>query len=675
MSGVAATVGRYVVNAAGQAIAEEIIKKQDEVTDRIWDNFAKHTIHTTKRDFTGNRESDNAKKREKMREIAWKMRSKARFRQTHLGPDKNYEHVMNYNNKLLDQLANQSQASSNRYKFPKKRLRGTYKPPSTVKTNRDFTIYPYTWFPWQSSSTSSRRSSVASNVDTAGGSQFSYNHYRNPMPYRRRFAKKRFRRPFRRSFPRRRRFYRRYGKGKQLARRLFTKARSIYNKKKKPQRLFNTGKMSLMKNISTGGRLPFETSAVLFYRIQEEQAFENYPQNNRDRTVKMNSMRLPLANLQHVANGIELNKYQWIQTLRSLYQEYCVTGCKLLIEIKPTMWPANFRTAQKTVDVPEGGEALDMCVPSNVTSGYWYVRVFYRKKDLGTYSDSSMEVGAFMNTGVADTHAAIGTERIWKTRRDFLSDPTVSYVRDRTVVREKIRGTMTAPAMLSGGEGGIGTTWWSNTHNAGEEQKVEYEVEKQTKTVVLKQFYSYKKHTGDKNWRNNIRWSALGTHDLDIQEPPLEERFQVRVGYIGFTNNGVKSFHVPVDRHAWRNVTYSMTSRVRLRKPRIGPDGTITPLQQTAMQEYLTNSYGDHDSGLVETTAELEKPESMIVELDTDYENDSNQDSDSNDDWSESSELEEESVNQQKLTDSKGKESSVKERTQLLEALKDQAYL
>lgn len=436
---------------------------------------------------------------------------------------------------------------------------------------------------YSSYSTPSRRSSI----DAVSGSQFSYSPYSGmatyyKRPFRRRFTKRRFirkrygnKRPFSR--------FRRYSKGKQLANRVFSKARKIYNKKTKSQRIYNNGKLSLTKNMSTGGRLPFESSMVMFFRMQDEATFQNVGFSNRDRTVRMNALRYPIANQPALANSVQLNRYQWMDTVRSLYSEYCITGAKLLVEIKPTIWPAEIITAGKTLNLETGTIGSDYAVPLGSTSGYWYIRVHYRKKDQGGFADANMAVGANMNTPVVASLANVGTERIWRTRREFLSDPTVSYVRDRTLIREKIKGSI--QSQLGIGSQANGSVQWTDM-NANDTQRVEYEIEKNNKTVYLKQFFSYKKHYGDKNWRNNISWHSLGTDDATVGEPPYEQTFFARVGYVGFNAAGTLSFHTPIDRIAQRNVTFSMTARVRLRKPKIGPDGvlgTVTPQQLQEM--------------------------------------------------------------------------------------------
>ena len=264
--------------------------------------------------------------------------------------------------------------------------------------------------------------------------------------------------------------------------------------------MYNKGKMRLMQNMSTGGRLPFETSAVLFYRKQQTQVFVNAPGQNKERTVTMNSLRYPVGNLTEPANGIELNKYQWMQQFRNLYQEYAVTGAKLLVEIKPMLWPSQIATTYRQMGIEEGTQPQDYVVPLDAAPGYWYIRVNYRKANDSSFTDQNMTVGAFMNTPVTATQASAGTERIWTTRRDFLSDPSVSYVRDKTVIRQKLHATVTAPAIHGAGISDLGHTVWTNPQQiSNSDQQISYEIEKNTKKIILKQYFSHKKHFGDNN--------------------------------------------------------------------------------------------------------------------------------------------------------------------------------
>lgn len=390
-----------------------------------------------------------------------------------------------------------------------------------------------------------------------------------------------------------------YDKGKKIANKVFRKARSIYNKRRKGQRLYNVGKFNLMKNISSGGRLPFETTCVMFYRHQQEQTFRNTALENKNRTLNMNTIRYPLANTSDMAGGVELNKYQWIGMLRQMYQEYCITGAKVLIEIKPIVWNYFLITSQKTVGVDPENIEQDYTVPANITFGYWYVRVFYRKKNGALQIDQDMNVGGFMNTPNTPTMAGVGTERIWRTRRDFLSDPTVSYVRDRTTKREKIHQSVNNPSLIGAGIGGNGTSsaFGASASTQGTE-RIEYEMERDTRTITLKQYFSYRKHIGDKNWRNNITWYPIGTGEVDASGPSFPDNFQCRIGYIGFTGDGSSSYHVPIDRNNKRDVTWNMTCRIRLRKPRLGPDGA---LQVQGFADNMGNNY---------VTTEIENSES-----------------------------------------------------------------
>lgn len=372
---------------------------------------------------------------------------------------------------------------------------------------------------------------------------------------------------------------------KKIGSRMFNKGKSIYNRKRKGIRKMNRGPMKLAQQMQTGGKLPYDTGISLFTRIETNARFSNMPADNRTRTMCINTLKWPLCDLKARENN--RNQAQWIAMIQQLYKKYLVTGSKLTVHIKPLKWPASVTNYQ--------GDLLgDEDVPFNVSEGYYYLRVYYKRQGTA--------IGGFIgNTDGTPSQSNIGPEDFWKDKAEFLSDPTVAWVQDKGIKTTRMHVTRTAANAT------LDQTVNQQATDIQPTTAITYEVENNNRTIRLSQVFSYKKNFMDNNYMNNGPWADLADTVANMGVPPVDKRYYVRVGYIGFMpENNDRPFHVPLDRMANRNIVWTMQQAVRLRQPRYGPEGELTPslLQTMALREL--NDLITQNQTTQETTSELD---------------------------------------------------------------------
>lgn len=358
----------------------------------------------------------------------------------------------------------------------------------------------------------------------------------------------------------------------------FARATRLYNRKSKGVRRYNKGPLQLAMRMSTGGTLPYDTRISLYTRMEKNLTFNNHPGENKTRTWKMSSLFRPWANVP--GSGVAA---EWLALVRQLYKKYLVTGAKLTVEVKPTFWQqAVVRASEDLVQ--------DMTVPLQVGEGYWYLRLYYKR--------DNMEIGHYMGmpfTGM--NHDNVGTENVWKTKAEFLADPTVNWKKDTTVIRQRTQvcSHEENTALVLPNHGTEAPLYPNKTIN--------YEIESSRKIIRLSQTFSYKKHFMDNNYMKNATFKSLVP---DIED--AEKQFLVRLGYIAFKQGyaGTTAFHVPIDRNNVREVTWNMQQNVRLREPSYGPDGVLSRSAITEIERLIPELQQETQKT---TTIEWEKAE------------------------------------------------------------------
>eukprot|EP00388_Colpodella_angusta_P012180 GDKJ01030948.1.p1 GENE.GDKJ01030948.1~~GDKJ01030948.1.p1 ORF type:complete len:266 (+),score=-0.42 GDKJ01030948.1:40-798(+) len=251
-----------------------------------------------------------------------------------------------------------------------------------------------------------------------------------------------------------------------------------------------------------------------------------------------------------------------------------------------------------------------------------------------------MEIGGFMGTPttIVDENT-VGTERLWSDLQEFLSDPTVNWVKDTTIVKAKLLATRTDP------DSSIEISPLdplTRQARVSPNTALTYEIESSRKAIYLRQRFSYAKHFGDKNYMKNATFFDLGTPgDTGTMTGPNDvQSFKIRTGYIAFDNVNKTSIHVPIDRIPDRHVEYTLQQNVRLRDPAFGPRGSNEEqLAKMAMLQQLIQSQ----------TQDIQKPEWEKIDeqkiLESDYQSDEDES-----DYSESEDPESEGEEEQEKT-------------------------
>lgn len=331
--------------------------------------------------------------------------------------------------------------------------------------------------------------------------------------------------------------------------------KSIYNKKTSKIRRNNTGKLSLQNRIQNGLSLPKTTFARLQWRgsnvISTACANPTYTGTSTismsNRTFCLNDISFSpttSSSMNHLVNYAHL----W----KSLYSEHQVLGASATFKISPTSLPQY----QTSTTPPPNDYTHSFQLPLNVKHGFWYARVnYHRASNNSTPGD---EVGHRINeaaTKVTDPNDN-KTEDLWKSMRDFLTDPTVTFKKDSSYVRQKMHVHTEIP---------LDKTLTGTTSFPGSNTKTSYEIESSTKPVILKVNFSAKKNFQDNNVMRNQPWQTWNT------SVSIPNRFLVRIGYIAFGPDGNIAYHIPLSRNPSAVLETDIKYFVAMRDPLISP--------------------------------------------------------------------------------------------------------
>lgn len=164
--------------------------------------------------------------------------------------------------------------------------------------------------------------------------------------------------------------------------------------------------------------------------------------------------------------------------------------------------------------------------------------------------------------------------------REFLTDPTVTFKKDTSYVRQKMHVhtqiPLDAPQTTSGGSAFPG----SNSTTS-------YEIETSTKPVTLKVNFSAKKNFQDTNIMRNLPWQSWD------ESLATDYRFLVRVGYVAFGQNNTIVYHIPLSRNPSIVLETDIKYFVAMRNPKIQPSSQDNT--QSKMNLNLPEDLGELD--------------------------------------------------------------------------------
>lgn len=345
--------------------------------------------------------------------------------------------------------------------------------------------------------------------------------------------------------------------------------KSIYNRRTKTMRQYNSGKLSLQQRLQNGGALPNTTFARMFWRgscgtdfaCRNPLLATGDSQIVNNRTLCLNDISVSpvytyIPNMQHSVTYSPL----W----RTLYEKYMVLGAKCKIKINTQYYPAGLAD-MAIADTVNFTERYN--VPPDAQVGYWYVRAYYNRATIPGGDPTPVGQPIVRGSSADDPK----TEDFWPNLREFLSDPTVTFKKDTTNIRTKLHihsdanvyNTLDDPT--------------SNKQKIAPSTGTSYEIETATKPVYLTCNFSAKKHFQDKNPLRNRPFN-----EWDTTLNPIH-RFQIRYGYIGFNSTGTVAYHIPIDRNPSRMVELEIQYFVALRDPKITPHDKDIPVDPEAL--------------------------------------------------------------------------------------------
>jgi len=403
---------------------------------------------------------------------------------------------------------------------------------------------------------------------------------------------------------------------------------SLYKKKFKPMRRFNRGRLALQNRLQMGLTLPNRTFARFFWRTSCEcntfSANPKYsgaailPSDIALRTMIIDNLEhrfTPSSNVSTLIgessawpNPTVYNKPVWYNLMTQLYNQYMVLGSKLTITIKPTTFPDYTPSALTLahVPVPNTTWATLNSLPLNVKAGFWYVRCFYTRYS-GLSGGQSDQVGHFIShvatnpsTSMTDAH----TEQWWPTMREFLNDPTVTWKRDKTVVRQKLQvhsERSVDPVTRDTSFPGTNTTT--------------REIECSTRPVTLTVNFSNRKHYGNQDPTRSRQYQTFGSgFPTGTGSTGSPGYFNVRWGYAAFNDNDECVYQVPLSRNPRVSVDYEIKYFVSLQDPRIGPDDPVPVVAPAMMKEFAGEDDIDDDEFVRDLLDPLEEGEEVDSE-------------------------------------------------------------
>lgn len=346
---------------------------------------------------------------------------------------------------------------------------------------------------------------------------------------------------------------RRVNQKKRKINKLVGPAPKTYNVKSKTMRRNNKGKLSLQDRLQSGKSLPNTTFARLFWRGSEAVNLGASGSTVVSRFASLNSLNYTINDLGSSPSWSTNTNMQhgvtYAPLWQSLYNEYMVYGAKINIKLSPMYTPTYMSNLSHLTS------GVSNSVPADAQPGYWYARAYYQRNP----SNIPEAVGhPILRSPTLD----VQKEDYWPSLREFLSDPTVTYVRDTTNIKTKIHLHSSSAKLDYASTTAVNLVPTTNTS---------YEIETTNRPINLTVNYSAKKHHSVKNPAQDLKWSSFGS------SMPEDYQFNVRFGYIGFDSTGKFAYHSPVDRRYLRFCEAEVQYFVSFRGPRVSPHDIAIP--------------------------------------------------------------------------------------------------
>lgn len=312
-----------------------------------------------------------------------------------------------------------------------------------------------------------------------------------------------------------------------------------------------------------------------------------------DQTFIMNVLGGPCISLSYprAYDNSKYGKFSYQDVWTSLYGKAIVMGSKLVVHVKKHLYPNAIHAIISATGSSD--TYMNKSLPfNNLTCGFWYIR--YRYHRASKQGDEPEPVGhpmwfsldpdtpgSTMTNTTWYTDGLGGEGKLWANQRDFMCDPTVTWIRDRLprATKMKYSRSYTDDPRATDNPSDPG-------YNIGIRRKplfpivadtsgrVEYELELSNRPTKLIAAYSRRKHSMDENPLRNTQWQDLKTLQPITRAmiTPESEKllFQVRVGYVAFSADGQLMCNVPADRLG-HYLDIQCSYKLRLREPLISP--------------------------------------------------------------------------------------------------------
>lgn len=357
-----------------------------------------------------------------------------------------------------------------------------------------------------------------------------------------------------RKFNKKKSFKRKFNKKSFKRKPLYSAVRRI-----KKARTFNRGKLSLQRSLMTGGSLPYETTTRVFWRGSGVVNLTNAAGSDpgADQTFVLSSIRGPVAtNVAPAVSGSTVpmgmrGTIAYADQWNNFYDECNITGSKIKIVIRNPMYPSTLSGIQESGNP---GNGANMHVDSMY--GFWYLRYYYCR-----YNVNADQVA---NTDYVGQPITAAENTLWRNMRDFMADPTVTWVRDKIPKATKLHFSRN---YLSAGS----TLFPMSTE---QEPRVTYEMEYSTRPVKLIAAFSRKRHF--QSTPKEGGWEPTANAETTMfpytyQPVGTNPVLYVRYGYIAFNNQGNLTTHTPADLINNKQIEVTWMARLRLRTPKVNP--------------------------------------------------------------------------------------------------------
>lgn len=331
-------------------------------------------------------------------------------------------------------------------------------------------------------------------------------------------------------------------------------AKPIYTKRRSTMRRYNKGKLSLQTRLQNGMSLPNTTFARMYWRGNNSAVTTcGNPIYSGTTPIHLNDVTMCLNDISTSPSLSMLHPVTYSAMWKQLYNKWLVLGAKMTCRIQPQI----MQTSIPSVNQTSAQQYRNILPLGNIRAGFWYVRCYYERAHTAGNDPTTVghPIDDVPRVPSSNPNVDNKCELNWSTMREFLSDPTVTWKRDKSVLRQKLHVHSPQPINPSGNPGVI----------PAENNTISTEIEQNTSPIYLNVNFSAKKHFEEKNPLRNLPFMSW---DQNLAE---DYRFMIRIGYIAFGNDNTLAFHVPISRNPRFNAEYDIKYFVALREPKINP--------------------------------------------------------------------------------------------------------